>query len=281
MTLAVLPSLFDLSGQVAVVTGGAGLLGAQHAEALAEAGAHVVLADLAGDGASAVAATLENKFGRRALGVETDVADPESVRAMVARAVETFGRLDILINNAALTVKGGSDHGRGYFAPFEQYPKDLWDLALAVSLTGAFLCAQHAGREMARRGRGVMVNVASIYGVVGPDQRIYTESRHPLDPAQPLNTPVSYAVAKSGLLGLTRYLATYWAGQNIRVNALSPGGVFDAHDDAFVRGYSARTALGRMAERDEFKGAIVFLASAASSYMTGANLIVDGGWTAW
>lgn len=279
--MAVLPGLFDLSGQVAVVTGGAGLLGLQHGEALAEAGAHVVVADLATGIAETAAATLENKFGRRALGVETNVAEPESVQALVSRTVEAFGRLDILINNAALTVKEGAKLACSHFAHFEEYPKDLWELSLSVNLTGAFLCSQIAGRQMLRQGKGVIINVASIYGLVGPDQRIYAGSRNPYNLTQQLNTPVAYAVTKSGLLGLTKYLAAYWAGKNIRVNALTPGGVFDEHEESFVKNYSSRTLLGRMAHRDEFKGAIVFLASSASSYMTGANLIVDGGWTAW
>lgn len=274
-----LPAQFDLTGRVAIVTGGAGLLGRQHSEALAEAGAHVVVADLAD--AETVAEAVGKASGRCCLGIRTDVADLASVSALVERTAEAFGRLDILVNNAALTVRGGTGRTTQYFSRFEEYPRDLWDLALSINLTGAFLCSQAAGRQMLRQGKGVIINIASTYGMVGPDQRIYAGTRNPYDPAGELNTPVSYAVTKSALLGLTRYLATHWAEKNIRVNALTPGGVFDGHDDAFVRSYSARTVLGRMAHRDEYKGAIVFLASDASSYMTGANLIVDGGWTAW
>jgi 2-deoxy-D-gluconate 3-dehydrogenase len=218
------------------------------------------------------------------IGTQLDVSDETSVAQTVDRAVELFGRLDILVNNAALTVRGGSERlaPADYFAPFEDYKREVWDKALAVNLTGMLLCAQAAGRQMLRQDPpgGVMVNIASTYGVVAPDQRVYEGVTSPYADT-PFNTPVSYAVTKTAVLGLTRYLATYWGSKNIRVNALTPHGVFDNHDEAFVRNFAYRSPLGRMARNDEYRGALLFLVSDASSYMTGANLIVDGGWTAW
>jgi NAD(P)-dependent dehydrogenase (short-subunit alcohol dehydrogenase family) len=271
---------FDLTGRVAVITGGAGMLGRQHADTIAEAGGHPVLVDLAAAGPVEAAAEIAQQRARAALGLVADVAQPDGVRSVVARTLETFGRLDILINNAALTVKGGAESLPGYFAPFEDYRPELWQRALDVGLTGVFLMSQAAGRVMVERGGGVMLNIASIAGLVGPDHRIYEGVQDPYT-GQPFNTPISYTAIKTGVIGMTRYLATYWASRNIRVNALSPGGVFDGHDESFVRNYSSRVPLGRMADRGEYRGAVLFLVSDASSYMTGANLVVDGGWTCW
>ncbi|MBI4494066.1 MAG: SDR family oxidoreductase, partial [Chloroflexi bacterium] len=266
--MATVQELFDLRGRVAIVTGAAGLLGRRHCEALLEAGAAVVVADLDGGRAAETAAALTGSLDRAALGLQADVADPASVASMVERAVAEFGRVDILVNNAALTVKGGSVDVAGYFAPFEDYPLELWNKAIAINLTGMFLCAQAAGRQMLRQGGGVIVNIASTYGVVAPDQRLYEGVKSPYADIA-FNTPASYAVTKGAVLSLTRYLATYWAGRNIRVNSLAPHGVFDGHDETFVRNFSSRSPLGRMAHRDEYKGALLFLASDASSYMTG------------
>jgi NAD(P)-dependent dehydrogenase (short-subunit alcohol dehydrogenase family) len=275
------PELFRLDGRVALVTGGAGLLGRRYCEALLQAGARVVIGDLDGVRAEALAAELS---GTQALGLRQDVTDETSVRDTVDVAVERFGRLDILVNNAALTVRGGSERlsPADYFAPFEDYKREVWDQALAVNLTGMLLCAQAAGRQMLRQAPpgGVIVNISSTYGVVAPDQRLYAGVTSPYADAS-FNTPVSYAVTKTAVLGLTRYLATYWGRKNIRVNALTPHGVFDNHDDAFVQNFVYRSPLGRMARNDEYRGALLFLVSDASSYMTGANLIVDGGWTTW
>jgi NAD(P)-dependent dehydrogenase (short-subunit alcohol dehydrogenase family) len=275
------PELFRLDGRVALVTGGAGLLGRRYCEALLQAGARVVIGDLDGVRAEALAAELS---GTQALGLRQDVTDETSVRDTVDVAVERFGRLDILVNNAALTVRGGSERlsPADYFAPFEDYKREVWDQALAVNLTGMLLCAQAAGRQMLRQAPpgGVIVNISSTYGVVAPDQRLYEGVTSPYADAS-FNTPVSYAVTKTAVLGLTRYLATYWGRKNIRVNALTPHGVFDNHDDAFVQNFVYRSPLGRMARNDEYRGALLFLVSDASSYMTGANLIVDGGWTTW
>jgi len=238
-------------------------------------------AQLEGERAAALASELSETS---ALGVKHDVTDETSVREAVSAAVDRFGRLDTLVNNAALTVRGGSERlsPADYFAPFEEYRRDVWDRALSVNLTGMLRCAQAAGRQMLQHDPpgGVMVNVCSTYGVVAPDQRLYEGVTSPYADT-PFNTPVSYAVTKTAVLGLTRYLATYWGTKNIRVNALTPHGVFDGHDEAFVRNFVYRSPMGRMARNDEYRGALLFLVSDASSYMTGANLIVDGGWTAW
>lgn len=275
MSLAELPRLFDLTGRVAVVTGGAGLLGAEFCHTLAEAGAQVVLADLNREGAAQVAESI-NRKGGIARQVTTDVTSPASVSDMVADTLAAYGRLDILVNGAALDPKFDPAHKGGRSNSFEDYPLEGWKQALEVNLTGMFLCCQAAVRPMLDQGQGVIVNLSSIYGVVAPDQRLYQRAG---EPAQ--YKPAYYSVTKAGVLGLTRYLAAYYAGKNIRANALTPGGVYNDHDEAFVEAYSARAILGRMAEKSEMNAALLFLASDASSYMTGANLVVDGGWLAW
>lgn len=274
-----LPALFDLSGRVAIVTGGAGLLGSEFCKTLLEAGARVIVADLDVLAAQRLAANLrpEGAPGDRILAVETDVTDPTSVQALVVKALQAFGRLDILVNSAALDPKFDPQHSEGpQSSAFEEYPLPAWRQALDVNLTGAFLCCQAAVRPMLEGGRGVIVNLCSIYGLAAPDQRMYQRAGQP-----PQYKPVYYSVTKAGILGLTQYLAAYYAGRNIRVNALSPGGVFNGHDAEFVQAYSARAVMGRMANKDEMNGALLYLVSDASAYMTGANLVVDGGWTAW
>jgi len=238
----------------------------------------VVIADLDIEAASRLAAEIRAD-GARCLAVHTDVTAIDSVQALVAATLQAFGSLDILVNSAALDPKfdpqtlGSSQSAAG---GFENFPLEAWNQALAVNLTGMFLCCQAAASPMLAQGKGVIINLCSIYGLTGPDQRLY---QRPDQPAQ--YKPVYYSVTKAGVLGLTRYLATYYAGKNIRVNALSPGGVYNGHDSDFVQAYSARAVLGRMAQKDEMNGALLFLASDASAYMTGANLVVDGGWTAW
>ena len=274
--------LFNLDGRVALVTGGAGLLGAEFCRCLAEAGATVLAADINAVGAKDQAQAIVAQ-GFQATSVEVDITSPASVQRMVRAALETYGRLDILVNSAALDPKFDPEHksdplhGSGAGA-FEDYPLEAWNQALAVNLTGAYLCCQAAVAPMLAQGRGVIVNLSSIYGLAGPDQRLYQREA---SGSPPQYKPVYYSVTKAGILGLTRYLATYYAGKNIRVNALTPGGVYNEHDDDFVQAYSTRAVLGRMAEKDEMNGALLFLASDASAYMTGANLVVDGGWTAW
>jgi len=277
-----LPALFDLHDRVALVTGGAGLLGTEFCQTLAQAGARVVVADLNGNAAISLAEAINIRWGtsggsgnRQAIGIETNVAEPGSVQEMVRAALNAFGRLDILVNSAVLDPKFDPQHG-GHTNSFEEYPLEAWNQALSVNLTGMFICCQAAARPMLEQGSGIMINLSSIYGLTAPDQRLYQREGQP-----PQYKPVYYSVTKAGVLGLTKYLAAYYAGKNIRVNALTPGGVYNGHDEEFVQAYSARAVLGRMAQKDDMNGALLFLASDASAYMTGANLVVDGGWTTW
>ena len=266
---------FKLDGKVALVTGGAGLLGRQFCLTLAQAGAAVVAADLQPDAVSTVVNELESE-GYASAGLTVDVTNPESVRSLVDNTLSRFGRLDVLVCSAALDPKFDASQAGQHASSFEDYPLSLWQQALDVNLTGLFLCAQAASQPMLQQNSGCMIFICSTYGLVGPDQRIYER------PGQPQQyKPVYYSVTKAGVLGLIRYLATYYAGKGLRVNALTPGGVYNQHDEQFVRNYSARTVMGRMAHLDEMNGALLFLASEASSYMTGSNLVVDGGWTAW
>jgi 2-deoxy-D-gluconate 3-dehydrogenase len=269
---------FDLTGRVAVVTGGVGLLGAEFCRTLAEAGAAVAVVDLNASASQGTADAL-TKNGYKALAVPTDITQPDSVNAMVAKVLSEFGRLDILVNSAALDPKFDPDAVKKGMAPgaFEDYPLDQWNAAMSVNLTGMFLVTQACVKPMiAQRKKGSIINICSTYGLNGPDQRIYVK-----DGQRVAFKPVYYTVTKAGVMGFTKYLAAYYAGTEIRVNALTPGGVFNNHEEYFVKNYSAKTIMGRMANKDEMNGALLFLASDASSYMTGNNVVVDGGWTAW
>ena len=270
-----LAKMFRLDGCVAIVTGGAGLLGSEFCCTLTDAGASVVVADLDETGAEQIVAKIQSAEGV-AIPYVVDVTERGSVIKLIEHTLSHFGSIDILVNSAALDPKFDPDHQEQTSNAFEDYPLEAWNQALDVNLTGMFLVSQAAVRPMLAQGGGVIINICSTYGLVGPDQRLYEREGHP-----PQYKPVYYSVTKAGVLGFTRYLATYYAGKNIRVNALTPGGVFNDHDDEFVEKYAARTVLGRMARKDELNGALLFLASDASSYMTGANLVVDGGWTAW
>jgi NAD(P)-dependent dehydrogenase (short-subunit alcohol dehydrogenase family) len=275
-----IPKLFDLSNRVAIVTGGAGLLGAEFCQTLAEAGAKVVVADIDAQASIRLVESIKRNGGQ-AISVKANVTDAGSVSALVSTTLDAFGRLDILVNSAALDPKFDPQQAtataqRPGSGEFESFPLQAWNQALEVNLTGAFLCCQAAVAPMLKQGGGVIVNLSSIYGLAGPDQRLYQRPGQP-----PQYKPVYYSVTKAGILGLTRYLATYYAGKNIRVNALSPGGVYNGHDEDFVQSYASRAVMGRMAEKDEMNGALLFLVSDASAYMTGANLVVDGGWMAW
>jgi NAD(P)-dependent dehydrogenase (short-subunit alcohol dehydrogenase family) len=266
---------FNLKGRSAIVTGGAGLLGRQFCMTLAQAGASVIVADFNQDMAEGTALSITAR-GMLASACQVNVTDPDSVSRMVAECEKQYDGPDILVCSAAMDPKFDEAHHEQSSNAFETFPLEAWKQALDVNLTGMFLCAQAAAKPMLAHQRGVIINICSTYGLVGPDQRIYEK---PGKPAQ--FKPVYYSVTKAGVLGLTRYLATYYAGKNIRANALTPGGVFNNHDEIFTQNYSSRTVLGRMAKQDEMNGALLFLASDASSYMTGSNLVVDGGWTAW
>ena len=270
--------LFDLTGRVAILTGGAGMLGRQYLSILLSAGANVVVADIDREAAEHVAQDSMESVGAEAIGVQVDVSNKNDVNRMVDTVLTRYGRIDILINNAAIDPKFDVDVAKEQSYAFEDYPLELWQRSLDVNLTGTFLCTQAVGRVMVRQSSGVIVNVCSTYGLVGADQRLYERDA---EVEQTLFKPAGYAATKAGVSQLTRYLAAYWGNRNIRVNTLTPGGVRNAQDEEFLGKYSARTPMGRMAEADELQGALLFLVSDASSYMTGANLVVDGGWTAW
>lgn len=267
-------NIFSLDNKTAVVTGAVGLLGRQHCRALAEAGANVVATDLRSDACKALAEELSAGTKTNALGFGADITYPASLDALKIETLKQYGSIDVLVNNAAVD---DVFHDSGVAIRFEDYSLESWQRSIGVNLTGAFLCCQIIGSEMARRGGGSIINIASTYGIVAPDQSIYRRA----DGTQAFYKSAAYSVSKAGVLALTRYLAAYWGGAGVRVNALSPGGVENAQDDYFIQNYSRRAPARRMATPHDYQGAIVFLASEASSYMTGANLVVDGGWTIW
>ena len=268
---------FSLQSRVAINTGGAGLLGIRHAEAIAGAGGIPVLADIRGDEAVIRASELAATTGRPVVGLHCDITKAESIREMLATVLRTLGRIDILVNNAANNPK--VEGSALAFSRLEQFPLEQWDADVAVGLTGAFLCAQIVGSALAERKSGVIINISSEYGIIAPDQRLYFQD-HTVADKQPVK-PVTYSVVKAGLHGLTLYLATYWAKDGVRVNTISLGGVENGQPQAFVERASARIPMGRMAQSHEFQGALVYLCSDAASFVTGANVIVDGGKTIW
>lgn len=270
--------LFDLTGRVTIITGGLGLLGRKHAEAVAAAGGIPVMVDVRSAGEEEQTQEWKELFGESACSIQTDITDPAQVGALLDHVLARYSRVDILINNAANNPKM-ENTADVEFSRLEHFPLKQWEQDLQVGLTGAFLCSQIIGGEMARRGHGVIVNVASDLALIAPDQRLYRKDGVSED-RQPVK-PVTYSVVKTGLIGLTRYLATYWADAGVRVNAISPGGVFNGQPDDFVQRLSSLIPLGRMAGIDEYKGAMLFLCSDASSYMTGTNLVIEGGRTCW
>ncbi|WP_312939858.1 SDR family oxidoreductase [Stutzerimonas balearica] len=276
--MASMDSLFRLDGHVAVITGGAGLLGYQHASTIAGLGGIPVLLDINGEALAANAARLAEETGCKASAWEADITDLDAVAAVGQQLLAQHGRVDILINNAARNPKVESA-GEKDFSRLEHFPWEQWQLDLNVGLGGAFNCAKVFGAQMARQGRGVIVNIASDLGVIAPDQRLYRVEGREAE-QQPVK-PVTYSVVKHGLIGLTKYLATYWCEQGVRCNALSPGGVYAGQNEVFVSKLTQLIPLGRMAEADEYRGAIAFLCSDASAYMNGANLVMDGGRSTW
>jgi NAD(P)-dependent dehydrogenase (short-subunit alcohol dehydrogenase family) len=265
--------LFDLTNKTAIVTGACGLIGRKHCEALAQAGANVVVADLNAETCAALATSLP---GGPHLPVSVDVTNSESLAAARDQILAQFGHIDVLVNNAAINDMFENPAMAADLSKFENFPLDTFRQVLDVNVTGMFLASQVLGTPMARQGSGSIINVASTYGIVGPDQSIYRNEAG----EQTFYKSPSYPMTKGAVVNFTRYLAAYWGKDGVRVNTLSPGGVENSQDEFFIKQYSAKTPLGRMAAATDYQGAVVFLASDASAYMTGANLVVDGGWTA-
>lgn len=266
--------LFSVAGKVAVITGGLGQLGAQFARTLAERDAKVVVLDQRIDPAQ-----VEARYGglaSRMLFIAADVTSRSSLDLALQKIEGEWGAPEVLVNNAALDSPPGAPTGEN--GPFESYPEASFDRVMDVNVKGVMLCCQAFGGAMARAGRGSIINISSIYGMVAPDQRIYEYRRQQ---GEVFFKPVAYAVSKSALFNLTRYLATYWGAQGVRVNTLTFAGVFNNQADEFLNNYCPKVPIGRMARADEYNGAVLFLSSDASSYMTGSNMVVDGGFTAW
>jgi NAD(P)-dependent dehydrogenase (short-subunit alcohol dehydrogenase family) len=262
-------NLFDLTGRTALVTGGAGLLAAEHAIALSSYGATVILADLNKEKCIAATAALQQQ-GINAAAKYCDVTSKDSWFALVEEIVGEYGSIDILVNNAGFTNQSKSAN---FDNSFEEFPLEDWNAIMNVNLTGTFLGCQAAGRQMLKQGKGSIINLASLYGVVSPNHNIY--------PGTGISQPVAYSVSKHGVVGLTKYVATLWASKGVRVNSLTPGGIFNGHKGLFLERFQQLNPIGRMSDKTELRGAIVYLASDASSHVVGHNLIVDGGWTAW
>lgn len=265
--------LFSLKNKTAIVTGALGLIGKEHCRALAEAEANIVVVDLDENKCEEFAKELPTE----SLGLCIDVTNPDSIKNIRDKVLEKFKHIDILVNNAAINDMFENPKAASEQSKFENYPLELWQKSVDVNLTGVFLCSQIFGYEMAKQKSGSIINIASTYGITAPDQSLYIKK----DGTQSFYKPPAYSATKGAVLMFTKYLAAYWGKDCVRVNTLTPGGVENNQDEFFIEKYSAKTMLGRMAKPTDYKGALIFLASDASSYMTGANLVVDGGWTAW
>ncbi|MES2796591.1 MAG: SDR family oxidoreductase [Bacteroidota bacterium] len=265
-------NLFDLTNKTAIVTGALGLLGQKHCEALAYAGANIIVADID----EIAAQNFAKNLGENHLGIGINVAEQNSLEIAREKILNQYNRIDILVNNAAINDMFENPSLAKEYSAFENYPIESFRKSLEVNVLGVFLCSQIFGTVMANAGAGSIVNIASTYGMVGPDQTIY---RNEAGEQSFFKSP-SYPTSKGAVINFTRYLAAYWGNKGVRVNTLSPGGVENNQDTYFNQNYTAKTLLGRMAKADDYQGALLFLASDASAYMTGANLVVDGGWTA-
>lgn len=266
---------FSLKGKVAIVTGGAGIIGSHFCKGLASAGANVAVVDINIESAEVLVAEVKENYGVKAKAICCDLTNEQSVKEMVQAVLNEFGQIDILHNNAA----GKSSNLNAFFAPFEDYDLEQWKEIMNTNLDSMFLVAKHVGKVMKEQGTGgSIIQTASIYGVMGPDNRIYEDSYY-LD--RQINTPAIYSASKGGVVALTKYLATYWAKDGIRVNTITPGGVESGQNEIFKKNYGNRVPLGRMAQAEEMVGALIYLASDASSYVTGQNILIDGGLSAW
>lgn len=264
--------LFSLQQKTAIVTGALGLIGKKHCEALAMAGANVVVADID----AARCQQFAQQLGSQHMGIGIDVTGKASVMQVRDEVLKKYGSIDILVNNAAINDMFENPAMAKELSAFENYPLEAFQKSLNVNVTGVFLCSQVFGFTMAEQGSGSIINIASTYGMVGPDQSIYRNENG----EQTFYKSAAYPVTKGAIINFTRFLAAYWGGKGVRVNTLSPGGVENGQNEFFINNYSAKTLIGRMATASDYQGALIFLASEASAYMTGANLVVDGGWTA-
>lgn len=264
--------LFSLQNKTAIVTGALGLIGKKHCDALAGAGANVVVADINGEAAVAFATQL----GEHHLGIALNVTDKASIEKVRNEVIGKYGTIDVLVNNAAINDMFENPAMAKELSAFEHYPLEAFQQSIDVNITGVFLCSQVLGSVMAQQGSGSIINIASTYGIVGPDQSIYRDECG----EQTFYKSAAYPVTKGAVINFTRFLASYWGHKGVRVNSLSPGGVENNQNEFFIQNYAAKTPLGRMAKANDYQGALIFLASEASAYMTGANLVVDGGWTA-
>ena len=262
-------NLFDLTGKIAIITGGAGLLATEHALALNEYGAKVILADINLDKANEIQSNLQTQNCKVDF-IKCDVTSKESWEVALKFVLDKYQKIDILINNAGFTNQSKS---KNFDATFENFPLEDWNAIMNVNLTGAFLGCQVIGNQMLKQQSGSIINIASLYGVVSPNHKMY--------PGTGIFQPVAYSVSKHGVIALTKYLSTLWAEKGIRVNSLTPGGIWNGHDGLFLERFTNLNPIGRMSDKSELRGGIVFLASEASSHVVGHNLIIDGGWTAW
>ncbi|MEW6652338.1 MAG: SDR family oxidoreductase [Bacteroidota bacterium] len=265
--------LFSLKNKTAIVTGALGLIGKEHCKALSEAGANVIAADID----ESKSKNFAKELSTESIGVSLDVTSPDSIKNLREIVLEKYGHIDVLVNNAAINDMFEDPKAAAEQSKFENYPLELWQKSIDVNLTGVFLCTQILGSEMAKQKFGSIINIASTYGITAPDQSLYIKQ----DGTQAFYKPPAYSATKGAVIMFTRYVASYWGKDGVRVNTLTPGGVENLQDKFFIEKYSAKTPLGRMAKPTDYKGALIFLACDASSYMTGANLVVDGGWTSW
>lgn len=271
---------FLITNKVAIITGGAGLLGQKHAEAIIEGKGIPILIDISKDKIDIAVNALKKKYQECIVeGYVTDITDRKQVEKLNAILQKKYGHVDILINNAANNPKVEENAKNMTNIQFENFPLEMWNNDIAVGLTGACICAQVFGSAMAEQGFGAILNISSDLGIIAPDQRIYR--REGIAEKDQIVKPVTYSVIKHGLIGLTKYLATYWSEKGVRINALCPAGVYNGQNEEFLEKLTNLVPMGRMADLEEYKSTILYMVSDASSYMTGSAVIVDGGRTCW